>query len=60
MIELVPKDLTLMEALAVHWVLNRVREQAIAGTPSGQALDMAIEQAQEVGLTAYTRRKTFD
>lgn len=39
-----------MECLIVHEVLQRIKRKVLAGHPSGQVIDQAIDDAVEVGL----------
>ncbi|WP_411708668.1 hypothetical protein [Corynebacterium sp. LaCa116] len=46
----VPEDLSLMEAACVNWVLSAIKADILSGTPSGKAIDKAL---QEIERNAY-------
>jgi len=51
---LVPLEMTRVECAAVNWVLSRVKEKILTGTPSGVVIDQALDEA----LEAATSRRT--
>lgn len=57
--DLMPPDMTRMEAFIVHNVLCRVKERILSGRPSGQIIDEAIKQALDVGVASHSRRSVI-
>ncbi|WP_284784883.1 hypothetical protein [Corynebacterium rhinophilum] len=47
----VPEDLSLMEAACVHWVLSAIKDDVLSGTPSGRAIDRAMDEAFTIAST---------
>lgn len=47
----VPEDLSLMEAACVNWVLSAIKTDILSGTPSGKAIDQALEEAFNAAST---------
>lgn len=52
----VPKDLSLMEAACVNWVLSAIKTDVLSGTPSGKAIDQALEET----IPSYCSPSTAD
>ncbi|OFP21993.1 hypothetical protein HMPREF2996_02525 [Corynebacterium sp. HMSC066C02] len=42
----VPEDLSLMEAACVNWVLSAIKADILSGTPSGKAIDQALQEIE--------------
>ncbi|WP_225747253.1 hypothetical protein [Corynebacterium sp. Marseille-P4611] len=42
----VPEDLSLMEAACVNWVLSAIKADILSGTPSGKAIDKALQEIE--------------
>lgn len=52
----VPEDLSLMEAACVNWVLSAIKTDILSGTPSGKAIDQALEET----IPSYCSPSTAD
>lgn len=44
----VPADATRMECLIISQTLRKIKQAALNGTPSGQAIDQALEETFEL------------
>ena len=44
----VPADATRMECLVLSQTLRKMKQAVLDGTPSGQAIDQALEEAMEL------------
>lgn len=51
----VPEDLSLMEAACVNWVLSAIKADILSGTPSGKAIDQALEEIMAMVATSSQR-----
>lgn len=52
----VPEDLSLMESACVNWVLSAIKVDILSGTPSGKAIDRALEET----IPSYYNPSTAD
>lgn len=46
--QFVPADATRMECLAISQTLRKIKQAALDGTPSGLAIDQALEETLEL------------
>lgn len=44
----VPADATRMECLVINQTLGKMKQAVLNGTPSGQAIDQALEETLEL------------
>lgn len=42
----IPEGLTLMELACINWVLSAIKTDILNGTPSGKAIDQALDEIQ--------------
>lgn len=55
--QFIPNDATRMECLVIYETLQRIKHTTLSGTPSGKAIDAAIQQAI---TQAQNHRQTLD